>query len=138
AVAALRSGKSLLPAGVIQVDGSFARGDAVIIRGPDGAEVGRGLVAYDAQDAAKIKGRPSADILSILGFGGRTAMGHRDDLVGGGPYVIARVPPRGKSRTETRGLCLEEEARAFSPVSCCPLPEKEDPGQKGQGLSPDG
>src|SRR5207247_3906057 len=51
AVAALRSGKSLLPAGVIQVDGSFARGDAVVIRGPDGAEVGRGLVAYDADDA---------------------------------------------------------------------------------------
>jgi glutamate 5-kinase len=85
AVAALRSGKSLLPAGVIQVDGSFARGDAVIIRGPDGAEVGRGLVAYDAQDAAKIKGRPSADILSILGFGGRTAIVHRDDLVVGRP-----------------------------------------------------
>jgi len=85
AVAALRSGKSLLPAGIIQVDGSFARGDAVIIRGPDGAEVGRGLVAYDAQDAAKIKGRPSADILSILGFGGRTAIVHRDDLVVGRP-----------------------------------------------------
>jgi glutamate 5-kinase len=81
AVAALRSGKSLLPAGVLRVDGSFARGDAVVIRGPDGAEVGRGLVAYDAEDAAKIRGRPSADILSILGFGGRTAMVHRDDLV---------------------------------------------------------
>jgi glutamate 5-kinase len=83
AVAALRSGKSLLPAGVIRVDGPFARGDAVVIRGPDGAEVGRGLVAYDAEDAAKIKGRSSADILSILGFGGRTAMVHRDDLVVG-------------------------------------------------------
>jgi glutamate 5-kinase len=81
AVAALRSGKSLLPAGVLRVDGSFARGDAVVIRGPDGAEVGRGLVAYDAEDAAKIRGRPSADILSILGFEGRTAMVHRDDLV---------------------------------------------------------
>src|SRR5881392_1787636 len=80
AVAALRSGKSLLPAGVIQVDGSFARGDAVVIRGPDGLEVGRGLVAYDAQDALKIKGRPSADIVSILGFGGRAEMVHRDDL----------------------------------------------------------
>src|SRR5438067_2387988 len=85
AVAALRSGKSLLPAGVIQVDGSFARGDAVVIRGPDGLEVGRGLVAYDAQDALKIKGRPSADILSILGFGGRTELVHRDDLVVGRP-----------------------------------------------------
>jgi glutamate 5-kinase len=81
AVAALRNGKSLLPAGVTQVDGSFARGDAVLIRGPDGAEVARGLVAYDAEDAAKIRGRPSAEILSILGFGGRTAMIHRDDLV---------------------------------------------------------
>jgi glutamate 5-kinase len=85
AVAALRSGKSLLPAGVIQVDGTFARGDAVVIRGPDGTEVGRGLVAYDAHDALKIKGRPSADILSILGFGGRTEMVHRDDLVVGRP-----------------------------------------------------
>jgi glutamate 5-kinase len=81
AVAALRRGKSLLPAGVIRIDGSFARGDAVVIRGPDGAEVGRGLVAYDVEDAAKIKGRSSADILSILGFGGRAEMVHRDDLV---------------------------------------------------------
>jgi glutamate 5-kinase len=83
AVAALRSGRSLLPAGVIRIDGAFARGDAVIIRGPDGAEVGRGLVAYDAVDAEKIKGRSSADILSILGFGGRTEMVHRDHLVMG-------------------------------------------------------
>ena len=81
AVAALRSGKSLLPAGVIRVDGSFARGDAVVIRGPDGGEVGRGLVAYDAEDAEKIKGRSSSDILSILGIGGRAEMIHRDDLV---------------------------------------------------------
>ncbi len=83
AVAALRSGKSLLPAGVIRIDGAFARGDAVVIRGPDGAEVGRGLVAYDAEDAGRIKGRSSADILSILGFAGRAEMVHRDDLVVG-------------------------------------------------------
>jgi glutamate 5-kinase len=83
AVAALRRGKSLLPAGVIRIDGTFARGDAVVIRGPDGAEVGRGLVAYDVEDAAKIRGRSSADILSILGFGGRAEMVHRDDLVVG-------------------------------------------------------
>jgi glutamate 5-kinase len=81
AVAALRSGKSLLPAGVVRVEGIFARGDAVVIRGPDGAEVGRGLVAYDADDATKIRGRSSADIISILGFGGRTEMVHRDNLV---------------------------------------------------------
>ncbi|HEV3373239.1 MAG TPA: glutamate 5-kinase [Xanthobacteraceae bacterium] len=83
AVAALRRGKSLLPAGVIRVDGQFARGDAVIIRGPDGEEVGRGLVAYDAEDAEKIKGRSSADILLILGFEGRTEMVHRDHLAVG-------------------------------------------------------
>jgi len=81
AVAALRRGKSLLPAGVVRVDGGFARGDAVIIRGPDGAEIARGLCAYDADDARKISGRSSTDIASILGFSGRTEMVHRDDLV---------------------------------------------------------
>jgi glutamate 5-kinase len=81
AVAALRRGKSLLPAGVVDIEGSFARGDAVIIRGPGGAEIGRGLVAYDVEDAVKIQGRSSADIPAILGFSGRTEMVHRDDLV---------------------------------------------------------
>jgi glutamate 5-kinase len=81
AVAALRRGKSLLPAGVIRIDGQFSRGDAVIIRDPDGQEVGRGLVAYDAEDADRIKGRTSSDILLILGIEGRAEMVHRDDLV---------------------------------------------------------
>jgi glutamate 5-kinase len=84
AVAALRRGKSLLPAGVIRVDGQFSRGDAVVIRGPDTAEIGRGLVAYDAEDAVRIRGRSSADIPSILGFDGRVEMVHRDDMVLGG------------------------------------------------------
>jgi glutamate 5-kinase len=81
AVTALRAGKSLLPAGVIRIDGQFSRGDAVIVRGPDGHDIGRGLVAYDANHAEQIKGRPSRDVAAILGFGGRTAMIHRDDLV---------------------------------------------------------
>jgi glutamate 5-kinase len=81
AAAALRRGKSLLPAGVIRVDGAFGRGDAVLIRGPDGAEVGRGLVAYDAEDAAKIVRKSSGDILLILGIEGRAEMIHRDDMV---------------------------------------------------------
>ena len=76
--------KSLLPAGIIKVEGGFGRGDAVVVRGPDGHEVGRGLVAYDAEDAEKIKGRSSADVLLILGYTGRTEMIHRDDLVLGG------------------------------------------------------
>ena len=81
AVAALRRGKSLLPAGVVRVDGQFSRGDAVVIRGPDTAEIGRGLVAYDWGDAIKIKGRSSGDIASVLGIEGRAEMIHRDDLV---------------------------------------------------------
>jgi glutamate 5-kinase len=84
AVRALRSGASLLPAGVVKIEGAFDRGDAVVVRGPDGAEIGRGLVAYDAGDAERIKGRSSSDILAILGFTGRTEMIHRDDLVLGG------------------------------------------------------
>jgi glutamate 5-kinase len=85
AVTALRAGKSLLPAGVIRVDGQFARGDAVVVRGPDTHEIGRGLVAYDAEDAEKIKGRSSPDVMAILGISGRSEMIHRDDLVVGGP-----------------------------------------------------
>jgi glutamate 5-kinase len=84
AVAALRRGKSLLPAGVVRVQGDFARGDAVIIRGPDGAEVGRGLVGYDAADAAKIVRKSSSEIVRVLGMPGRAEMVHRDDLVLGG------------------------------------------------------
>jgi glutamate 5-kinase len=83
AVAALRRGNSLLPVGVVRIEGGFARGDAVIIRGPDGVEIGRGLCAYDAEDAQKIRGRSSADIDGILGFSGRAEMVHRGDLVVG-------------------------------------------------------
>jgi glutamate 5-kinase len=81
AVRALRAGRSLLPAGVIRVDGQFARGDAVVVRGPDTDEIGRGLVAYDADDADRIKGRSSPDVMMILGISGRSEMIHRDDLV---------------------------------------------------------
>jgi glutamate 5-kinase len=80
AVAALRRGNSLLPVGVVRIDGAFARGDAVVIRGPDGSEIGRGLCAYDVEDAQKIRGRSSGEIAAILGFSGRTEMIHRDNL----------------------------------------------------------
>jgi len=85
AVAALRRGNSLLPVGVIRVEGQFARGDAVLVRGPDGAEIGRGLVAYDAPDADKVKGRSSSDIVLVLGIEGRVEIIHRDDLALGRP-----------------------------------------------------
>ena len=71
-------------AGVTKVEGQFARGDAVIVRGPDTSEVGRGLIAYDAEVAEKIKGRSSPDVMAILGISGRSEMIHRDDLVVGG------------------------------------------------------
>lgn len=81
AVAALRRGNSLLPVGIVKVEGAFARGDAVVVRGPDGHEIGRGLVAYDAEDAEKIRGKSSSDVPLILGIEGRAEMVHRDDLV---------------------------------------------------------
>jgi glutamate 5-kinase len=80
AVAALRRGKSLLPAGVVRIEGQFARGDAVVVRGPDGGEIARGLVAYDTENALKIIGHSSERIEGILGYHGRSEMIHRDDL----------------------------------------------------------
>lgn len=78
---ALLSGKSLLPAGVQRVEGSFERGDSVIIRAADGRELGRGLVAYARGDAARIIGKKSGEIAAILGHAGRTELVHRDDMV---------------------------------------------------------
>jgi glutamate 5-kinase len=78
---ALLSGKSLLPAGVKRVDGTFERGDAVIIRAVDGRELGRGLIAYAQGDAARIIGKKTSEIAAILGHEGRAALVHRDDMV---------------------------------------------------------
>jgi glutamate 5-kinase len=78
--AALEAGRSLLPAGVTQVDGHFDRGDAVIIRDGSGRELGRGLIAYAKADAKRLVGRKSAEIESILGYRGRAEMIHRDDM----------------------------------------------------------
>ena len=81
ALAALRAGKSLLPAGVTGVEGRFQRGDAVLVAGPDGQEVARGLSAYDAEAARRIAGQKSRDIETLLGYRGREELIHRDDLV---------------------------------------------------------
>jgi len=78
---ALLSGRSLLPAGVTRVEGAFERGDAVVIRAADGRELGRGLIAYARDDAARIIGRKSGDIAAILGHAGRSELVHRDDMV---------------------------------------------------------
>ena len=84
AARALASGKSLLPAGVTRIEGGFARGDCVAIRDEMGAEIGRGLIAYDALHAERIRGRNSRDIAQILGTPGRAEMIHRDDMALGG------------------------------------------------------
>lgn len=81
AVRALQKGNSLLPAGVRGVEGQFDRGDCVIIRDVRGTEIGRGLVAYDAQEAAQLAGRNSRDIEKLLGAPGRAEMIHRNDMV---------------------------------------------------------
>jgi len=81
AVKAIGGGKSLLPAGVTRIEGNFARGDCVLIRNPEGGEIGRGLVAYDASEAILIAGRNSQDIETLLGAPGRAAIIHRDDMV---------------------------------------------------------
>ena len=78
---AIRAGASLLPAGVVRVEGEFSRGDCVLMRNPTGAEIGRGLVAYDASEAVLIAGRNSQDIESLLGEPGRATLIHRDDMV---------------------------------------------------------
>ncbi len=78
---ALRSGKSLLPAGVKKVTGRFMRGDTVAICSESGREIARGLAAYDAEEAVQIAGRKSSEIFDILGYAGRSAMIHRDDMV---------------------------------------------------------
>ena len=91
AVGALLSGKSLLPAGVKLVSGSFSRGDTVAIVGPEGREIARGLVAYDATDAVRIAGLKTAEIEAVLGYQARSAMIHRDDLVVSGAEAPMRA-----------------------------------------------
>jgi glutamate 5-kinase len=81
AARALRRGTSLLPAGVVGVEGVFERGDAVIIRTRSGGEAGRGLSAYSSADIHRIAGHKSGEIADILGYRGRDEIIHRDDLV---------------------------------------------------------
>jgi glutamate 5-kinase len=81
ALKALSGGKSLLPAGVVAVEGRFERGDAVRVLDRTGREVARGLSAYSAGDALRIMGHKSREIEALLGYRGRDEMIHRDDLV---------------------------------------------------------
>jgi len=81
AVTALKAGKSLLPAGVTGVSGAFEKGDCVRLIDPDGRAVGVGLAAYAADEAARIRGRRSDEIETLLGYRGASVLIHRDDMV---------------------------------------------------------
>jgi glutamate 5-kinase len=83
AAAALEAGRSLLPAGVVGVEGSFERGDAILVRRRDGTIVARGLSAYANAEIQRIGGHRSAEIEALLGYRGRDEIIHRDDLVVG-------------------------------------------------------
>lgn len=83
AAKALGAGKSLLPAGVRAVDGRFERGEPVEIVGPEGNALGIGLVRYTADEARLIQGQRSDAIAPVLGYPGRAALVHRDDMVVG-------------------------------------------------------
>ena len=81
AVAALQRGRSLLPAGILRIEGTFQRGDAITIMKRDGSEFGRGLIAYSSEDATQIIGHKTGEIEDLLGYRGRDEIIHRDDLV---------------------------------------------------------
>ncbi len=82
AVGKLRAeGKSLLPIGVVAVEGEFARGDVIAVRSPEGQEVARGLANYSAAETRLIARKPSAQIEAILGYSAESELIHRDNLV---------------------------------------------------------
>jgi glutamate 5-kinase len=77
---ALIDGSSLLPVGVVSVEGNFQRGDAVSIFSGDGRDIARGLTSYSSIDAKVLQGRRSEEIEKLLGYAGRDEMVHRDNL----------------------------------------------------------
>ncbi|KAF0117157.1 MAG: glutamate 5-kinase [Rhodospirillaceae bacterium] len=81
AVIALRNGSSLLPSGVVALEGNFKAGETVLVCNRAGVVVARGLVAYAAHEAARILGRHTSEIATVLGYRGREELIHRDDLV---------------------------------------------------------
>jgi glutamate 5-kinase len=74
-------GKSLLPIGVVEVQGDFHRGDVIAVRGVDGAEVARGLANYSSSEARLIARKPSSEFERLLGYTAEPELIHRDNLV---------------------------------------------------------
>ena len=78
---ALMSGSSLLPAGVLEVEGNFEKGDLIEIYTSDRKKIASGLSSYNSQEIKIIAGNKTRDIESLLGYVGRDELIHRDDLV---------------------------------------------------------
>jgi glutamate 5-kinase len=81
AARALQQGKSLLPAGIVRVEGDFQKGEAVLVKDAAGRILARGLAAYAAEEARRLAGRKSAEFEALLGYRGADEIIHRDDLV---------------------------------------------------------
>jgi glutamate 5-kinase len=90
AVAALHAGKSLLPVGVLEIDGEFSRGTVVACCDTSGEEIARGLVNYAASECRRIARRPSSEIETVLGYIDAPELIHRDNLV---VHAVTTAPP---------------------------------------------
>jgi len=76
-----RKGRSLLAAGIVDVQGRFEVGDLVRVEGPDGDKIGQGLANYSSEQVARIKGLPTEQFEGVLGFKGHDEVVHRDHFV---------------------------------------------------------
>ena len=74
-------GKSLLPIGVVKVEGEFSRGDVIAVRDSAGVEIARGLANYSSSEARLVCRKPSTEFEALLGYAGESEMLHRDNMV---------------------------------------------------------
>jgi len=81
AIRAINNGKSLLPAGVNKINGSFEKGDHILVKDQNDVECARGLTSFSSTEIEKIKGSHTSKIKNILGYSSRGEIIHKDDLV---------------------------------------------------------
>ena len=78
---AIKNNKSLLPAGILKIEGNFEKGDHILVKDQNGNECARGLTSFSSNEIEKIKGSHSSKIKNILGNSIRDEIIHKDDLV---------------------------------------------------------
>ncbi len=79
--ALVEKNKSLLPAGIVRVEGLFERGDCIAVKSPDGELIARGLSNYPSEDVERIRGRKTSELRSLLADAAYDEVIHRDNLV---------------------------------------------------------